>query len=214
MTFISWRQSFNSKIIESITMLSQSGFWLKVVQSKAFECSALPRHVSHWCHDSQVVINHLHNQIYNFIQVCQCINIFTPCIMCVQYTGEGGDTMSTSGDIMSTLRDVQYFGGYHDACGGQKLFNLYGKPWCTKHPQCTHGIPHIHHDISSMYSWNPLMYSCTPPPPMYSWYPPMYCMVSPQCTNHPQYTGHTYRVFTPDEFCAISYQQLIKYWNK
>ena len=26
--------------------------------------------------------------------------------------------MSTSGDIMSTLVDVQYIGGYHDACGG------------------------------------------------------------------------------------------------
>ena len=32
-------------------------------------------------------------------------------------TSEG--TMSTSGrgDIMSTLGDVQYIGGYHDACG-------------------------------------------------------------------------------------------------
>ena len=26
--------------------------------------------------------------------------------------------MSTSGDIMSTSGDVQYIGGYHDACGG------------------------------------------------------------------------------------------------
>ena len=26
--------------------------------------------------------------------------------------------MSTSGDVMSTLGDVQYIGGYHDACGG------------------------------------------------------------------------------------------------
>ena len=26
--------------------------------------------------------------------------------------------MSTSGDIMGTSRDVQYIGGYHDACGG------------------------------------------------------------------------------------------------
>ena len=28
------------------------------------------------------------------------------------------DTTSTSGDIMSTSGDVQYIGGYHDACGG------------------------------------------------------------------------------------------------
>ena len=28
------------------------------------------------------------------------------------------DTMNTSGDIMSTLGDVQYIGGYHDTCGG------------------------------------------------------------------------------------------------
>ena len=42
------RQSVNSKtIIKSITMLSHNGFWLKIVQSKAFECSTLPRHVSH-----------------------------------------------------------------------------------------------------------------------------------------------------------------------
>ena len=33
-------------------------------------------------------------------------------------TSEG--TMSASGreDIMNTLGDVQYIGGYHDACGG------------------------------------------------------------------------------------------------
>ena len=27
--------------------------------------------------------------------------------------------MSTLGDNMSTLGDVQYIGGYHDACGGE-----------------------------------------------------------------------------------------------
>ena len=34
-------------------------------------------------------------------------------------TSEG--TMSASGrrDIMNTLGDVQYIGGYHDACGGK-----------------------------------------------------------------------------------------------
>ena len=31
--------------IKSITMLSQSGFWLKTVQSETSECSTLPRHV-------------------------------------------------------------------------------------------------------------------------------------------------------------------------
>ena len=29
-----------------------------------------------------------------------------------------GDIMMHVGDIMSTSRDVQYIGGYHDACGG------------------------------------------------------------------------------------------------
>ena len=51
--------------------------------------------------------------------------------MCVHSVHRGmfstlGDTMSTSGgyheyirgDIMSTSGDVQYIGGYHDACGG------------------------------------------------------------------------------------------------
>ena len=33
--------------LKVFTMLSHRGFWLKIVQSKAFECSALPRHVSH-----------------------------------------------------------------------------------------------------------------------------------------------------------------------
>ena len=99
---------------------------------------------------------------------------------------------------MSTLGDVQYIRGYHDACGAQKPFNLYWKPWCTEH------LP--------MYSWYP---------PHTSWYPPDVLMksldvlvispdvlmVSPQCTNgipqcteQPQYTGDTYRVFMPDEF--------------
>ena len=46
MTCISYRQSVNSKTIKSITMLSHSGFWLKIVQSEASECSTLPRHES------------------------------------------------------------------------------------------------------------------------------------------------------------------------
>ena len=71
------------------------------------------------------------------------MNIKPPCIMCVQYTRgvhyiggcsvHWGNIMSTSGvlntlegtmsasarrDIMNTLGDVQYIGGYDDACGG------------------------------------------------------------------------------------------------
>ena len=58
----------NTKTIKSVTMLSQSGFWLKTVQSETSECSALPSHVSHRCHDSQVVINHLHNRISHYFE--------------------------------------------------------------------------------------------------------------------------------------------------
>ena len=29
-----------------------------------------------------------------------------------------GDIMSIVGVILSTVEDVQYYGGYHDACGG------------------------------------------------------------------------------------------------
>ena len=60
MRCISYRQYVNGKTIESITMLSHSDFWIKIVQSEA---STLPRHVSYCYRDSQVVINHLHNQM-------------------------------------------------------------------------------------------------------------------------------------------------------
>ena len=33
-------------------------------------------------------------------------------------TLEGTVSASGRGDIMNTLGDVQYIGGYHDACGG------------------------------------------------------------------------------------------------
>ena len=78
------------------------------------------------------------------ISICRLdTNIKSPCIICVQYIGGvhyiGGCSvhwenimspsrvLSTSegtmsalgrGDIMNTLGDVQYIGGYHDACGG------------------------------------------------------------------------------------------------
>ena len=68
MACISYRQSVNSKAIKSVSMLSQSGFWLKSVQSDTSQCLTLPRHVSHWCHDSRVVINHLHNRISNYLK--------------------------------------------------------------------------------------------------------------------------------------------------
>ena len=73
-------------------------------------------------------------------------------------------------DIMSTLEDVEYIGGYHGYVGdiiidmGEIIinaFNLYCAPHdhnhdtfhmnhdtlrLTEHPQCTHYIlPHIHH---------------------------------------------------------------------
>ena len=42
MACISYRQSVNSKAIKSVAMLSQSGFWLKSVQSDTSECLTLP----------------------------------------------------------------------------------------------------------------------------------------------------------------------------
>ena len=72
------------------------------------------------------------------------MNIKSPFIMCVKYIGgyslnqgvfstlgeyhkyiygvlstsEGTISASGRGDIINTLGDVQYIGGYHDACGG------------------------------------------------------------------------------------------------
>ena len=45
--YISYIQSVDRKTIKSVTMLAQSGFWLKSVQLETSECSTLPRHVSH-----------------------------------------------------------------------------------------------------------------------------------------------------------------------
>ena len=42
MTCISYRQSVNSKAIKSITMLSDSGFRLKIVQSEASDAQHCP----------------------------------------------------------------------------------------------------------------------------------------------------------------------------
>ena len=76
------------------------------------------------------------------------------CIMSVQYTkgcavhwgisSTPGDNMSTVGDIMNTLRGVQYTGAYHDKYGGRsmgKQLNLYGNSSVLNIPQCTHDIP-------------------------------------------------------------------------
>ena len=67
--------------------------------------------------------------------------------------------MSTVGVILSTVGDVQYHGGYHDARGGYLEYRdgcsvpwgtqitKYFSPHGTEHPHGTHDIPHMHHDI-------------------------------------------------------------------
>ena len=50
-----------------------------------------------------------------------------PCIICVQYCGvfsTVGDIMMHVGDILNTVEDVQYHGGYRDKCGG--IFSTVG----------------------------------------------------------------------------------------
>ena len=73
--------------------------------------------------------------------------------------------MSTVGVILSTVGDVQYHGGYHDARGdimstvegvqyrrgcsvpwGESLL-LFEYPTVLNTPHGTHDIPHMHHDI-------------------------------------------------------------------
>ena len=70
--------------------------------------------------------------------------------------------MSTSGDIMSTSR------GYHDERGGcsvhrgmfstsefsieiERIFSSCFPTCIMISLRCTHGIPHVHHDIPPMY---------------------------------------------------------------
>ena len=78
--------------------------------------------------------------------------------------------MSTVGDIMSTLWNVQYTGGKHKHTGGKALvpwgdiiinvggrsletqLNVYGNPSVLNIPWCTHDTPHSHHDIPTVYS--------------------------------------------------------------
>ena len=67
--------------------------------------------------------------------------------------------MSTVGVILSTVGDVQYRGGYHDARGdimstvegvqyrGGKSQLLFEYPTVLNTPHGTHDIPHMHHDI-------------------------------------------------------------------
>ena len=69
-----------------------------------------------------------------------------------------GDTMSTLGDVMSTLGDVMStLGGclVHQGDIMMHVGEQVGKnfsisienPDVLNIPQCTHGIPHMHHDI-------------------------------------------------------------------
>ena len=67
--------------------------------------------------------------------------------------------MSTVGVILSTVGDVQYRGGYHDACGGYHEYRggcsvpwgesllSFEHPTVLNTPHGTHDIPHMHHDI-------------------------------------------------------------------
>ena len=84
---------------------------------------------------------------------------------------------STSGDSMSTSGDVQYIGGYHDACGEIS--------WVHRGMFNTSGFWYKLKDFLSPCSPTCIMISprCTEHPPMYSWYPPDVLVVSPRCTH-------------------------------
>ena len=70
-----------------------------------------------------------------------------------------GDIMSTVGVILSTVGDVQYRGGYHDACGdimstvegvqycGGKSLLLFEYPTVLNTPMVLMISPHMHHEI-------------------------------------------------------------------
>ena len=113
-----------------------------------------------------------------------------------------GDTMSTSGDIMSILRGVQYIGGissvhrgdiistsgdFISTSGGyHKYIGRCSVRWGFQYKLkgFVFLLPHMHHDMPPMYSWYPsdvLMMS----PLMYSRYPPDVLMVSPNVLNIP-----------------------------
>ena len=56
----------------------------------------------------------------------------------MQYRGGGGGgvfstvsdiMMHVRGDILSTVGDAQYHGGYHDKCGGYLEYLGYPVPW-------------------------------------------------------------------------------------
>ena len=109
-----------------------------------------------------------HCSTYNFIQVCQCINKFTPCIMCVKYIGR---IPWVHRDIMSTLGDVLYIGDIMMHVGDKSLSIYIENPdvyWTSPNvlmisptyimisaPQCSHEIPWCTHGIPPMYSWYP-----------------------------------------------------------
>ena len=52
-----------------------------------------------------------------FVQMLKLLyTLYTVCLV------PWGDIMSTVGDILSTMDDVQYRGGYHDKCGGALVY--------------------------------------------------------------------------------------------
>ena len=113
-----------------------------------------------------------------------------------------GESMSTVGDIMSTVEVFSTLGGYRDNCGGRSLgkqLNLYGNSSVLNIPRCTHDIPHTHHGIRPVYSWYPPTVLNSPGVLMISpsvlntprctqWYlpsvlnTPVYSTTSPRCT--------------------------------
>ena len=141
------------------------------------------------------------------------------------------DTMSTSGGYHEYIGGIGGISWYMwgDEYGGIQYIGGCSVPpefimislRCTEHPpmyswmyswypsdvlnipRCTHGIPHVHHDIPPMYWTSPdvLMISpwCTHGiPPMY-WTPPDVLNI-PRCTEHT-----LYRVRTPLTFCLWLY---------
>ena len=125
------------------------------------------------------------------------------CIICVQYIGGYhayiGDTMSTSGDILSTWWDVQYIGGIMIHVGEQvnkSIWFILTTPMYWTSP-----------DVLMIFSTCIMIFWCTEHHPMYSWYPTMYSWYPPdvlmircRCTHGiPLYTEHPPdKLNTPD----------------
>ena len=92
--------------------------------------------------------------------------------------------MSTLGDTMSTSRDVQYIGVYHDASDIMIHVGGYHEYIQYKSKAFIKLLSNMNHDV----------------PPMYSWCPPDVLMVSPRCTHGipPMYwTPHSVLMISP-----------------